>query len=219
MYDARELTVEQIGQVLGVSRTSIYRALSRDTTPAAVATGSGPAGTGGPVQPGTPGPGARGPGMRQSPAAAAAGGTSRRRPALVEASASRGPLGTGGADGSGRKAVAQAPAPLTAAAAGANPARRAAARPRPCWYVVDVSGGDGSGAGGGDGGGAVVVLSSHGTQRAALTALARARGERAAVPGEPVGEGLQVRTAEQITRRLEGDAELGRSVEQQGPPS
>ena len=28
MYDARELTVEQIGQVLGVSRTSIYRALN-----------------------------------------------------------------------------------------------------------------------------------------------------------------------------------------------
>ena len=27
MYDARELTVEQIGQVLGVSRTTIYRAL------------------------------------------------------------------------------------------------------------------------------------------------------------------------------------------------
>jgi DNA invertase Pin-like site-specific DNA recombinase len=33
MYDARELTVEQIGAVLGVSRTSIYRALSKDTTP------------------------------------------------------------------------------------------------------------------------------------------------------------------------------------------
>jgi len=30
MYDARELTVEQIGEVLGVSRTSIYRALQRD---------------------------------------------------------------------------------------------------------------------------------------------------------------------------------------------
>jgi len=33
MYDARELTVEQIGQVLGVSRTSIYRALGKITTP------------------------------------------------------------------------------------------------------------------------------------------------------------------------------------------
>jgi len=223
MYDARELTVEQIGTVLGVSRTSIYRALSKDTTPAAVATGSQPAGTGGPVQPvqpGTPGPGARGPGMRQSPAAAAAEGTSRRRPAFRPApSASVGPLGTGGADGSGRNAVAEARAPLTAAAAGAHPARRAAAQPRARWYVVDVAAGDGSGAGGDGGGGAVVVLSARGTQRAALTALARARGERAAVPGGPVGEGLQVRTGEQITRRLEWDAELGRSVEQQGPPS
>ncbi len=34
MYDARELTVEQIGDVLGVSRTSIYRALGKTTTPA-----------------------------------------------------------------------------------------------------------------------------------------------------------------------------------------
>ena len=34
MYDARELTVEQIGAVLGVSRTSIYRALGTTTTPA-----------------------------------------------------------------------------------------------------------------------------------------------------------------------------------------
>jgi len=32
MYDARELTVEQIGAVLGVSRTSIYRALGKTTT-------------------------------------------------------------------------------------------------------------------------------------------------------------------------------------------
>ena len=39
MYDARELTVEEIGRVLGVSRTSIYRALS-----AAPATPSRPAG-------------------------------------------------------------------------------------------------------------------------------------------------------------------------------
>ncbi len=38
MYDARELTVEQIGAVLGVSRTSIYRALGKTTTPAPPAT-------------------------------------------------------------------------------------------------------------------------------------------------------------------------------------
>jgi len=40
MYDARELTVEQIGAVLGVSRTSIYRALGKATTPARPATGA-----------------------------------------------------------------------------------------------------------------------------------------------------------------------------------
>jgi len=34
MYDERELTVEQIGAVLGVSRTSIYRALGKGTPPA-----------------------------------------------------------------------------------------------------------------------------------------------------------------------------------------
>ena len=36
MCDARELTVEQIGEVLGVSRTSIYRALQRDNATAEV---------------------------------------------------------------------------------------------------------------------------------------------------------------------------------------
>ena len=34
MYDERELTVEQIGKVLGVSRTSIYRALGQSSAPA-----------------------------------------------------------------------------------------------------------------------------------------------------------------------------------------
>ncbi len=38
MYDARELTVEQIGGVLGVSRTSIYRALQRDDVAPATST-------------------------------------------------------------------------------------------------------------------------------------------------------------------------------------
>ena len=33
MYDARELTIEQIGQVLGVGRTSIYRALGHTAAP------------------------------------------------------------------------------------------------------------------------------------------------------------------------------------------
>ena len=35
LYDERELTVEEIGRVLGGSRTSIYRALGRDQAAAA----------------------------------------------------------------------------------------------------------------------------------------------------------------------------------------
>jgi len=42
MYDARELTVEQIGAVLGVSRTSIYRALGK-ATPSAPSASAAPA--------------------------------------------------------------------------------------------------------------------------------------------------------------------------------
>jgi len=42
MYDARELTVEQIGAVLGVSRTSIYRALGKGTRPAPSAAATRP---------------------------------------------------------------------------------------------------------------------------------------------------------------------------------
>ncbi len=44
MYDARELTVEQIGAVLGVSRTSIYRALGKGTRPAPSAAATRPRG-------------------------------------------------------------------------------------------------------------------------------------------------------------------------------
>ena len=39
MYDGRDLTVEQIGKILGVSRTSIYRALAVDPVAEAAATG------------------------------------------------------------------------------------------------------------------------------------------------------------------------------------
>src|SRR5664279_5236384 len=39
LYDERALTVAQIGQVLGVSRTSIYRALGQDTAAASGAAG------------------------------------------------------------------------------------------------------------------------------------------------------------------------------------
>jgi hypothetical protein len=53
MYDERELTVEQIGQVLGVSRTSIYRALGQTAAPAPPGTPApaGPVAPPGPVEP------------------------------------------------------------------------------------------------------------------------------------------------------------------------
>jgi DNA invertase Pin-like site-specific DNA recombinase len=54
MYDERELTVEQIGRVLGVSRTSIYRALADG--PAASADGTSEPSSASPV---TDGPGER----------------------------------------------------------------------------------------------------------------------------------------------------------------
>jgi DNA invertase Pin-like site-specific DNA recombinase len=41
-YDEQEHTVEQIGQILVVSRTSIYRALAKDQTSAAAAPGTSP---------------------------------------------------------------------------------------------------------------------------------------------------------------------------------
>src|SRR5450759_186928 len=41
LYDERALTVAQIGQVLGVSRTSTYRAFAQDTAAASAAGGPG----------------------------------------------------------------------------------------------------------------------------------------------------------------------------------
>ncbi len=77
MYDARELTVEQIGAVLGVSRTSIYRALAKTTTPA---------------RPATAAPAPAGPAERVAATTEAA----RDAPAAV---ARRGPAPAGGAPG------------------------------------------------------------------------------------------------------------------------
>ena len=77
MYDARELTVEQIGTVLGVSRTSIYRALGKATTPA---------------RPATAAPVPAGPVVRVAATTEVAGDA----PAAV---ATRGPAPTGGAPG------------------------------------------------------------------------------------------------------------------------
>jgi DNA invertase Pin-like site-specific DNA recombinase len=62
MYDERELTVEQIGRVLGVSRTSIYRALA--DRPAAPTDGTSEAV---PAPQVTDGPGERRAPRRRSP--------------------------------------------------------------------------------------------------------------------------------------------------------
>jgi DNA invertase Pin-like site-specific DNA recombinase len=62
MYDERELTVEQIGRVLGVSRTSIYRAVADGATAPTDGT-SGPTSS----PPGTEGPVGRGPVRHQPP--------------------------------------------------------------------------------------------------------------------------------------------------------
>ena len=40
LYDERELTVEEIGRILGVSRTSIYRALGRERSAAGTSAGT-----------------------------------------------------------------------------------------------------------------------------------------------------------------------------------
>ena len=40
LYDERELTVEEIGRILGVSRSSIYRALGRDRSAAGTSAGT-----------------------------------------------------------------------------------------------------------------------------------------------------------------------------------
>ncbi len=56
MYDARELTVEQIGEVLGVSRTSIYRALADGRSTPELTVGEGAGGDAA----GSPSPGASG---------------------------------------------------------------------------------------------------------------------------------------------------------------
>ncbi len=52
MYDARELTVEQIGHVLGVSRTSIYRALADGRSTPELTVGEGGSGDAGLPSPG-----------------------------------------------------------------------------------------------------------------------------------------------------------------------
>jgi len=159
MYDERELTVEQIGKVLGVSRTSIYRALGPTAAPA-------PAGT--PASTGTV------------------------EPAAVRADTAEVP-------------VSALPTPAPAPAPGAPPAARARGRSR--WFVVQADLADPEH-------GPVVVLSGHTSQKAATTALGRARSRVSSGAGE--GPVLQVRAAEPAgwSRRRPGldDAAPGLAV-------
>ncbi len=163
MYDARELTVEQIGAVLGVSRTSIYRALGKTTTPAPSATA-------------TPAPG--------RPAEPVA--------AITEVS------------GDASAAVATG---LAAPVGGAPAAARARGRSR--WFVVQADPADPEH-------GPVVVVSGHTSQKAAATALSRARSSASSDAGEWAV--LQVRAADQISSRLVWDSQATRGVVQLGPP-
>jgi len=163
MYDARELTVEQIGAVLGVSRTSIYRALGKATTPA---------------RPATAAPVPAGPVVRVAATTEVAGDA----PAAV---ATRGPAPTGGAPGVLRS------------------------RGRSRWFVVQADPADPEH-------GPVAVLSGHTSQKAATTALGRAKSRASAGAGE--GAVLQVRGADQISSRLVWDSQAKRGIVQLGPP-
>lgn len=160
MYDERELTVEQIGKVLGVSRTSIYRALN----PSAVPTAAGRSTSTGTAEP---------------PAA----------------------------PGTAEVAVATPPSPTPNAGGGASPAARARGRSR--WFVVYADPTDPEH-------GPVAILSGHISQKAATTALGRARSRAASGAGD--GPVLQIRAAEQVSSRLVWDSQAGRGVVQSGPP-
>ncbi len=98
-------------------------------------------------------------------------------------------------------------AALPAPAVGAPPWVRARGRSR--WFVVQADPADPEY-------GPVVVLSGHTSQKAATTALGRARSRAASGAGE--GAVLQVRAAEQISSRLVWDGQAGRGVVQLGPP-
>ncbi len=162
MYDARELTVEQI-EVLGVSRTSIYRALGKTTTPA---------------RPTTAGPVSAGSAER----VAATAEVARDAPAAVATRGSAPPDG----------------APVVVRSRG-----------RSRWFVVQADPADPEH-------GPVAVVSGHTSQKAAATALSRARSRASSGVGE--GAPLQVRAAGQISARLVWDSQAGRGVVQPGPP-
>ncbi len=155
MCDARELTVAQIGEVLGVRRTSIYRALAQD-------------------------------GVVGLAPWAATGRQLSESPSLVG------------------EVAAAGDAPGAAATAMDVVKGRRSVGP---WFLVEADEHDPAGP--------VAVVSRFASARAARAALARARSQR---PGEQ-GMVLEVRTGAQIGSRLEWDADLGRTVVRDGPPS
>ncbi len=165
MYDARELTVEQIGAVLGVSRTSIYRALGKTTSPAPPATA-------------TPAPG-----RQVEPVARQAEPVATTTEAVGDAPAT---VATG----------------VAAPVDGAPAVVRSRGRSR--WFVVEADPADPKR-------GPVAVVSGHTSQKAATTALGRARSRASAGDGEGEGALLQVRAAGQISSRLVWDSQAGRA--------
>ena len=82
-------------------------------------------------------------------------------------------------------------------------------RGRSRWFVVEADPADPEH-------GPVVVVSGHTGQKAATTALGRARRRTSSGAGE--GALLQVRAADQISSRLVWDSQAGRGVVQPGPP-
>jgi len=161
MYDARELTVEQIGAALGVSRTSIYRALGKTTRPA--------------------------------PSASAAAAPARKAEQVAAA----------------KEAAARAAAPPAQLQASVGGAPVVRSRGRSRWFVVEADPANPEH-------GPVAVVSGHTSQKAATTALGRARSRAASDAGERAL--LQVRAADQISSRLVWDSQAKRGVVQLGPP-
>ena len=87
----------------------------------------------------------------------------------------------------------------------------AVSRGRSRYFVVEADPGDLEH-------GPVAVLSGHTSQKAATTALNKARGRVMTTAGEGEQVLLQSRAAEQITYRLVWDSQAKQSVVQPGPP-
>ncbi len=148
----RELTVEQIGTVLVVSRTSIYRAPGKATRPARPATATSASA------------------LPAEPVAATTEAAGDAPPALASG--------------------------VSALVGGAPVMVHSRGRSR--WFVVQADPADPEH-------GPVAVLSGHTSQKAATTALGRARSRAASGVGE--GALLQVQAADQISSRLVWDSQ------------